>query len=42
MSRILRTRHSRLDYASIQDYFVQSSPQNAAMIVGCWMKGCPC
>jgi len=33
MPRILRTRQSREDYVSIEDYIAQSSPQNAAMII---------
>jgi toxin ParE1/3/4 len=33
MPRILRTRQSREDYASIEEYIGQNSPQNAAMIV---------
>ena len=32
MPRILRTRQSREDYVSIEDYIAQSSPQNAALI----------
>lgn len=33
MPRILRTRQSREDYISIEDYIAQSSPQNAVMII---------
>jgi toxin ParE1/3/4 len=33
MPRILRTRKSREDYVSIEDYIAQTSPQNAEMII---------
>ena len=33
MPRILRTRKSREDYVSIEDYIAESSPQNAEMII---------
>ena len=33
MPRILRTRQSRDDYISIEDYIAESSPQNAEMII---------
>ena len=33
MPRILRTRQSRADYVSIEDYIAQSSPQNSEMII---------
>ena len=33
MPRILRTRKSREDYISIEDYISESSPQNAEMMI---------
>ena len=33
MPRILRTRKSREDYISIEDYIAEGSPQNAEMII---------
>jgi plasmid stabilization system protein ParE len=33
MPRILRTRKSREDYVTIEDYIAQTSPQNAEMII---------
>ena len=33
MPRILKTRQSRKDYVSIEDYIAQTSPQNAEMIL---------